>query len=174
MTDDQKLVLVGKLGRPRGVHGAMFVTPLTDFPERFEGMTEILVKDRQGWQPMKIEKAELISGRPVLRFEGVTTPEQASTLTNRELAVPRENLVELPSGSFFIFDLIDCEVYDADSGELLGKLVEVDHYPANDVYVIRTPEGKSLSLAAVNEFVKEVDVAAGKILVYSAGLVDSN
>jgi 16S rRNA processing protein RimM len=92
-------VVVGKLGRARGLHGDMFITPLTDFPERFAELEEILLQGPDGWESFRIARNDFISGRPVIRFEGIHTPEDASRLTNRILAVPREEIFGLPEGS---------------------------------------------------------------------------
>lgn len=167
-----ELVIVGKLGRPRGVQGEMYITPLTDFPERFDGMEEIHVKSRDGWEKMKIVSAVLIGNRPVVRFVGVGTPEEAARMTNRELAVPKDQLVTLPEGEFFVFDLIGCEVFEQTSGQPIGKVIDVEKYPANDVYVVQTDEDKQLQVPVVGEFVKDIDVIAKRIIVDTSKLAD--
>ncbi|MBQ2263769.1 MAG: PRC-barrel domain-containing protein, partial [Oscillospiraceae bacterium] len=42
--------------------------------------------------------------------------------------------VELDEGCYFIQDLIDLEVRDADTGEVYGRIVDVLETGANDVY----------------------------------------
>ncbi|MEA3296291.1 MAG: ribosome maturation factor RimM [candidate division Zixibacteria bacterium] len=171
LSDD--LVVVGKLGRPRGVAGDMYVTPLTDYPERFAGIDEICVRNRDSWENLKVVSSKLISGRPVIRFEGVTSPEQASRLTNRELGVPRDQLVKLPEGTHFIFDLIGCEVVEDGSETPIGTVVEVDQYPANDVYVVEMLSGAQLNVPVVKSFVKHVDIKRKRIRIVMAGLLDN-
>ena len=172
MASSDDLVIVGKLGRPRGVTGDIYVTPLTDYPERFTGIDEIYVRNRDGWEILKVVSSKLVSGRPVIRFEDVTNPEQASRLTNRELAVPRDKLVKLPEGTNFIFDLIGCEVVEDGSESLIGTVVDVERYPANDVYVVKMLSGAQLQVPVVKSFVKHVDVKNKKIKIVTAGLLD--
>jgi len=164
-------VVVGKLGRARGLEGDIYITPMTDFPERFADLEAILVQSRDGWESYRIARNDFISGRPVVRFEGINTPEEASRMTNRLLAVPREEVFGLPEGSYYVFDLIGSEVID-ESGEMIGRLVDVQRYPANDVYVIMAADNRRMVLAAVAEFVRDVDVEARKITISRAGLVD--
>jgi len=164
-------VVVGKLGRARGLQGDLYITPLTDFPQRFADLEEILVKGPDGWESFRIDRSDFISGRPVIRFEGITSPEEASRLTNRLLAVPREEVFDLPEGSHYVFDLVGSEVVD-ESGEMIGRLVDIQRYPANDVYVIMAADNRRMVLAAVAEFVRDVDVETKKITVSRAGLVD--
>jgi 16S rRNA processing protein RimM len=170
---EEDVVLIGKLGKPRGLQGELLVLPFTDFPERFLKMKEILVSTRNGsWETMAIEASNLISGRPVLKLTGVDSPESAARLTNRELAVPRREVVKLPKDRFYIFDLVGCKAFDSESGELVGEVVDVMSAPANDAYVIRASDGRTLLAAAVSAVVRSVDTKARKIIVYSGGLFD--
>ncbi len=164
-------VVVGKLGRARGLQGDLFITPMTDFPERFSELEDILVLGPDGWESMPIVACDFISGRPVIRFEGIVNPEQASGLTNRLLAVPRAEVFELPEGSHYVFDLIGYEVVDEDD-QPIGRLVDVQRYPASDVYVIEAEDSRRIVLAAVAQFVRTIDDAARKITIVKAGLVD--
>lgn len=171
-TSEESVVVVGRLGRTRGVGGHIWVTPLTDFPERFEGMTEIMVHGLQGWQTMKLNAAALIGGRPVLHFEGIDSREQAARLTNRDVGVRHEQLVSLPEGHFFVFELVGVEVFAEDDGEKIGKIVDVRQYPTNDVYVIESPDGRQMVLAVVKAFVNEIDIEGRRVVVDRTGLLD--
>ena len=167
----QEFVTVGKLGRTRGVKGELYIVPLTDFPERFENITEILISSKEGWRAIKVAWSGFIGGRPVVKFEQVDTREDASRYTNRELGVPRDQLVKLPEDSYYIFELVGCLVYIDGSNELVGELVAVDAFPANDVYRIKTKEDKIILFPALKRFVKSIDIAAKKIVVDEAGIV---
>ena len=169
--EPQSPVVVGKLGRARGLRGDLYVTPLTDFPERFADLKEILVKGPDGWVSMRIAANDFVSGRPVIKFKGINSPEEASRLTNRMLAVPRDQVFKLPDGSRYVFDLVGFEVVDEDNGHV-GTLVDVQQYPANDVYIIEAEDRHRFVLAAVTEFVRGIDDASRKITISKAGLVD--
>ena len=56
------------------------MTPLTDFPDRFLDLEEIFVEVKGRWERRVIAESKIISGRPVLRFDGVTSPEDASPM----------------------------------------------------------------------------------------------
>ena len=167
------MVVIGRLGRPRGVNGEIFVTPQTDFPERFVGMKTIHVHYRQGWQKLNIVTSRIVSGRPVLLFEGIDSPEQVKLLTNLELGITRSELVALPEGSHYLHELVGCEVIDEATGAVIGAVEAVDQYPANDVYRIAASDGRRLSMAVVRQYVKHVDVGEKKIVVDAAGLVET-
>lgn len=174
MTESPEYITVGKLGRTRGVKGEIYVTPLTDFPERFVDQKEIFIDHRGQWVKYKIESARLVSGRPVLKIEGLDNPEDAARFTNRALAVPRNQLVELPEGSFYIFELIGCRVYDSKDGDLIGEIIEVQQQPANDVYVIRKKDGGEVLMPAIKHLVEEIDIENKKITIDKAGLFEDS
>ena len=66
---------------------------------------------------------------------------------------------ELPDDTFYVRDLIDCEVRDEKNGSVIGKIQDVLQGAAQDVYVITLLSGKETMIPAVAEFVKKVDMA---------------
>jgi 16S rRNA processing protein RimM len=172
VAEETKYVLVGKVGRPRGVDGSMFITPLTDFPERFDGLSMLYMRNRDQWDAVRITSMHFIAKRPVMKIEGVETPEEAARLTNRDLAVLRSDVVELPEDTFFVFDLIDCKVVDEQSGRTVGKISDVEQYPAHDVYLLSLSGGGELRVPAVKQFIKQVNIASRTVTVDLTGLID--
>jgi 16S rRNA processing protein RimM len=163
-------VIVGTLGRPRGVRGEIYVTPDTDFPQRFVGLKEIYVRYRQGWEKFAIISSRLVSGRPVIHFENITTPEEAARLTNRQVAVLKHQVVPLPRDTYYIFDLIGCEVREEGSDRVIGRIIDVECGPANDVYVIEGTAGEKMRCPVVKQFVKQVDIEKKQVTIITAGL----
>ncbi len=174
MGDTKKYIAVGQLGKTRGVCGEIYVTPTTDFPERFLDLKEIHVREHGQWEKMAIVSAQLIAGRPVLKFKNVNCPEEASRLTNRELAVTDDQLVQLPGNTFYLFDLVGCIVIDVGTGHELGEVTDVQQFPANDVYVIRSKTGKEVLFPAVKKFVRRVDITERRILVDPGNMFDDD
>ncbi len=167
-----EFITVGQLGRPRGTDGEIYVTPLTDFPERFEKMAEIYISSGDSWSKMKLVSVKMMSGRPVLKFDDINSPEDAARLTNRYLAVPKDDIMTPPKDSYYIFDVLGCEVFDADTKNKIGEIVDVEEYPANDCYIIKTDDGKRFTIAAVKRFINKVDVNAKRVEIDAAGLVE--
>jgi 16S rRNA processing protein RimM len=103
----------------------------------------------------------------------VSKPEQAEQLRGYTVAVPLANLVELPAGEYYIFQLIGLEVHTT-LGGYLGKLVNVESNPANDLYVVRGPiSKKDILIPAIKDVVKNIDLEAGRITIeLIEGLLD--
>ncbi len=165
-----EFVVVGRLGRTRGIHGEIYVIPLTDFPDRFLGLSEIYIENRKNWDIIKLESSSVISGKPVVRFENITTPEDAARYTNRKIAVLESEVVDLPDGSYYIHDLIGCNVIEENTNNMLGTIENVEQYPANDVYVIKMSDGKMIMFPAIKQFVKNIDIAEKRVVIDPTGI----
>lgn len=154
-------VVIGKAGAPHGIFGEVRVFPLTDFPERFRGMTEVYVGDER----LSIAGVRYQNGTILLRFAGYETREMAATLTGRLLTVEREEAVPLSEGEYYTFDIIGLQVED-EAGNVLGKVTDVLQTGSNDVYVTKeSEEGKELLIPALKSVVRRISIAEGKMVV---------
>ncbi len=55
------------------------------------------------------------------------------------------------------------------TGEVLGVLSRVDHLPAQDLLVVRTPEGREVLVPFVAALVPTVDPGAGRVVIDPPG-----
>ena len=69
----------------------------------------------------------------------------------------REDL-KIRRGEFFIADLIGLPVRDAETGEVYGKLLEVNQPSAQQIYLVEEPSGRTFMIPVVKEFVKKITV----------------
>jgi 16S rRNA processing protein RimM len=162
--DDEELIAVARIVRVRGVRGEVAAHLLTDFPERFAGLEELVAIDAAGARrTLAIEKSWLHGGRVILKFEGYDTPETAQVLVGRELAVPVSEAVELEEDEFYDWQLIDCRVETIDKREI-GRVAEVLHAGAAPVLVVREGKRENLIPLAASICV-EIDTDAKLIRV---------
>jgi 16S rRNA processing protein RimM len=164
-------IAVGRFGRLRGFEGEIFVTPLTDFPDRFLDMKSVFVSVNGRWDLFEIESTEMVGGRPVIKLKTINTPEDAARLAQCELAVTRDQVVPLAPDRYYVFDLIGCAAIDAGTGEPIGTIADVQRYPANDVYVISDEQGHRWICPVVSNFVRSVDIAARQVVIERSGLL---
>ena len=92
-----------------------------------------------------------------MKINGIDTPEQAVTLRNKILFINREDF-ELEEGCYFVQDLIGMNVIDVDNGTEYGVITDVSETGANDVYEIKTPDGKMYYIPAIADVVIKTDV----------------
>ena len=80
------------------------------------------------------------------------------------LKIKREDAVQLPKNSYFIADLLGLQVYD-ENNILLGYLEDIFPTGSNDVYVVKTQDGKQILLPAIKSVIKNIDLQTKKITV---------
>lgn len=154
---------LGKIVGTHGIRGELRVNPLCDTPE-FAKRFKTLYYDSKGDKPIKV-----ISSRPhgniiLMKLEGIESIEQAEKLRNKILYLKREDAA-LPDGSWFIAELIGCEVIDADDGKKYGTLTDVSETGANDVWYITDDKGDEYLIPAIKEVVINADVADNKVYI---------
>ncbi len=159
-------IVIGKIAAAHGVRGTMLIFPLTDFPERFLDMKE-LVLEKPG-KPSRTLQVKNISpyigkGTFFLNAEGVVSKDEADLLKGSLITVAKDERVKLSDNEFWIDDLKGMEVEDFETGEMLGQLEEVLETGSNDVYLIRTADGSLKPLPALKTAVRKVDTQNRKI-----------
>jgi 16S rRNA processing protein RimM len=147
-TDPERLVPIGRVGRPHGLDGAFVVEDASDDPRRFEVGATILVDGRES---RIVASRRVGKGRRAIVVE--PPPERGA-----QLAVRRADLPPPEEGAYYVVDLVGLVVVDADGSEV-GTVVDVLPGPANDALELDT--GALLPL--VEECVREVDLEGGRI-----------
>jgi 16S rRNA processing protein RimM len=171
-------VTLAKLLRPRGLRGEVAAEILTDFPDRLTKLREVWLADGQTLpRPMQVKRCWLSPGRggqAIFHFAGVDTVEAAQNLRGMEVQVPIEERARLGAGSYYVSDLVGCEVWEADALSALGSVREVEFPGGVPLLAIDTQKGEVLVPLAV-EFCVQIDVKAKRILVtLPEGLLDLN
>jgi 16S rRNA processing protein RimM len=167
-----RLVLIGRVSRVHGLHGEVRVTPLTDRPERFEGLAGCVLWDasRDERERRRIATARLHADAVLVRFEGDGSPEAAARLVGWFLAVPESEALPLPPGQFYPWQLEGARVVTED-GRDVGRVTRIET-GAQDLWVVADGDREHL-IPAVPEIVLDVDVKAGRVVIRPPdGLLD--
>ena len=153
---------IGKITSTHGIKGEMRVQPWCDTPE-FMKKFKTLYLDKKGEKPLKV------SCRPngnmvIMKAQGIDTIEEASRYREKVIYMKRSD-AQLPEGTWFIQELIDCQVIDADDeNKIYGVLSDVSETGANDVWHIKQGE-KEYLIPAIPSVVIETDVVGGIIKI---------
>jgi 16S rRNA processing protein RimM len=160
----------GKIVNTHGCRGGVKVEPWCDTPAVFAALPAVYVKEGAGFRAVRMVRASVLGNRFVCaELEGVDTMEKAEALRGRILYARREDL-NIPAGNYLIAELIGLPVWDQ-SGKSLGRLADVIHPGATDIYVIDTPKGQAM-VPVVSEFVHSVDMERGIVLTPIEGMFD--
>ncbi|MDA8332776.1 MAG: ribosome maturation factor RimM [Candidatus Dormibacteraeota bacterium] len=169
MTSGDPLIRVARVVKPHGLDGEVWLEMLGGPAERLTPGLPVLVDGRR----LEVEAAAP-GGRGVLcRLSDVNSAAAAARLQGSYLEVEPALLRDLPEGEYFDFQLVGLRVVD-ELGNECGELVEVEAYPAHDVYLLRLRDGE-VRVPAVAEVVS-IDLGQGTIQVpsnYLGGWVDA-
>lgn len=161
--EDDDLVAIARIARPRGIRGEVIADLLTDFPERFDGLDAVWIFDsKTGRHELPIENAWLQNGRIVLKFSGIDTVEQAETLRNCDVCVIEGDAVELEDDEFYEWQLFGCEVVLAD-GTVIGIVRDLLRTGGTDVLVIDA--GREILIPFAAAICVEIDIDAKRIVI---------
>jgi len=163
--DRPGFVAIGKIVRAHGIKGFVSVDDrLTDNPDRFRDLKQVFIEANDEYLKFEVESCLKASRGWLVKFKGVSDRDQAEELAGFYISIESDELPQLDDGVFYDIDLIGIEVVDIESGEILGKLEEIVHYPANAVYRVVGPKGR-LALPATHDIVKKVDIDNQKMEV---------
>ena len=155
-------VLVGVIVGAHGVRGELRVAPETDFPERFARLEAVSVAPK-GAAPRMMQitaaRQHVGKGLVLLRLAGINDRDAAEALRGAALCIRESDLTALPEGRYYEFQILGLTVVTED-GRDLGKIVDIIHTGANDVY-----ETPTAMIPAIEQIVREVDLAGGRMVV---------
>jgi 16S rRNA processing protein RimM len=166
-------LVVGRIGRAHGIRGDVFVAVRTDDPEARFAAGSVLATDPAEVGPLTVTEARNHSGKLVVSFAGYTDRSAAETLSGVRLVIDSADLP--PSDDpeeFHDHELVGLAAVLGD-GTPLGSVTEVVHGPAGDLLAIAREGGGEVLVPFIREFVPEVDVAGGRVvLTPPEGLLD--
>src|SRR5262245_23933388 len=154
-------VAVGRVLRPHGVRGEVVVEVLSDVPGRFKKGSRLTgVRADEPPVPLMIVASRRHKNGAVVRFAGVETRDGAEDLRELDLEVPRAEVPAAPAGTYYQYELLGCLCRDND--EELGRVAEVVEDGGGVLLIVEGRDGR-VPVPFVKEFLREVDVAAGRI-----------
>ena len=172
MENMEEFLRVGVISSTHGIRGEVKVYPTTDDPERFLDLDEVILDTGREHKILEIEGVKFFKNQVILKFKGYDNINDIEKYLKKDLLVDREHAVELGENENFIADLIDMEVV-TDEGKVLGTLTDVIETGANDVYAVKTPEGKEILLPAIRDCILDVNVDEKRMTVHvMEGLLD--
>ncbi|AVX20486.1 MULTISPECIES: ribosome maturation factor RimM [Carboxydocella] len=172
---NNEFIAIGKIVNTQGHRGEVRVIPMTDFPERFYEMEEVLVQQNGKTRAFHIDSARPHKQFIIVKFREIVDMNAAERLKDAYIVITRDQLKELPPDTWYIHDLLGMTVI-TDTGEKIGTLVDVFSTGANDVYVVKPADGgKDILLPAIKDVILSVDTVTKTMTVYlMPGLVDED
>ena len=153
-----KYLDAGKIVNTHGIRGEMKIYPLCDGPDFLLEFDRFFIDGNK----VEVTASRVHKNVVLMRLKGINHIDQAEAMVGKILQIDCDD-IELGEGQYFIEDLIDMRVIDADNGKEYGKLKSVIQTGANDVYEV---QGDRLYLVPkIDDVVLSTDLENGIITI---------
>ncbi|GAA3210260.1 ribosome maturation factor RimM [Microbacterium terregens] len=160
---------VGRLVKAHGLKGALKLELYTDDPEgRFTpgASFTLQVPESSPWhgKVLTVREFRWMNTHAVAFFEGVDDRAGAEELVRAILWIDQDP-AEIPAedDAWYDHQLIGLDVVR--DGEVVGRVIRIDHFPAQDLLTVRVRGDQEVLVPFVKAIVPEVDIAAGRVYV---------
>jgi 16S rRNA processing protein RimM len=179
-TEEPLGVTIARVLRPHGRRGEVAAEILTDFPQRVTTLKAAALWDGHSVpRPVGVRSCWLSrsrGGQAIFHFEGSNSISDAKKLTGLEVQIPFSDRMSLPGGSYYVTDLIGCEVWE--KGNALGRVRDVqftgENVAGTPILVVDAPQGEVL-IPLAQEICVRIDTVARQIeVILPDGLRDLN
>ena len=159
-----ELVIIARAVKPRGLKGEIVAELLTDFPDRFEDVDELVLVSPQGERTTKrLEDFWFQNDRVVLKILGYDDVDAAKELVGFEFAVPESERVPLPADHYYDWELEGCTV--TAGAESIGHVKSVLRTGGAEILVVTDNSGQERLIPLAESIVVEVDPVRKTIVV---------
>lgn len=159
---------IGIIVASQGLKGEVRVSSESDFPERFEksGKRWLQSPDGKSLQEIQLEKGRYVPGKNlyIVKFQGIDERNQADALRGYKILVAKSDRPHLEADEYHVGDLLELEVYNQLTGELIGTVNDI-FVAGNDLLEVkldRDPE-KTVLIPFVKEIVPVVNLTAKRL-----------
>ena len=149
-------ISVGKIVNAHGIRGEIRVSPRDINNLNLYQKIPAFYLDNFNNQAIIPESIRIHKNFLLMKLPGINTMDAALNLKGKILYCEPDSIPR-PNGEFFDEELINIQVYNGETGEFLGKITEINPYPAGKVYTIK---GEKLYLvpAVRDAFILSVDL----------------
>ncbi len=149
---------VGIIVKPQGIRGEVKVKPLVSDLSVFEGFDSVFIDGIE----YKLKDLRLHQGFIYLSLLSIQDRNKAEELRDKIISVDDSSLPGLKSGQYYVDELENCQI-NFETGEKVGKIVEVANYGASDILVIQNGT-EEIMCPFLPHIFTEVDVNNKKIV----------
>lgn len=148
-------LMIGIIGAPHGVRGAMRLRIVSDFPERLASLTHVYLGEES--QRRRLRSLRGASPAAIFQVAGITSRDDAGLYRGMPVYIDIRDAKPLDEGEYYWHQLIDMTVVTPE-GDVLGTLTSILQTGANDVYVVTRVDGSEVLLPALHDVILEIDV----------------
>lgn len=135
--------------------GLLKLKLFTDHPEKLFTTDFIFIDFWGSKKKFFVENVVKRGENYLIKLKNFSAERELSVFIGREIYLKQSDLLPLDDNSYYIHDLIGCNVYCSDT--FLGKVKDVLSTPANDILELITEDGEVKLLPFVLKFFEEIN-----------------
>lgn len=120
--------------------------------------------DEDGNCLVEIEKVRFAKSFVYIKFKDIQSRNDTETLRNKYLYIPETELYHLEDDEFYHHQIIGLDVF-SEEGLYIGKIIDVETYPENDMFVIMGENKSTHLVPVVKELIKDIDIESQKVTI---------
>lgn len=148
---------IGIIVNTHGIKGEVKILPTTDDPKRFESLDYVTIENRGKILEYHIKSIKYFKKFVIIKFEEVNDMNEAESLKQSTIKIPRELALPLEEDENYICDLIGLTVKTIEGTEL-GTVKDILFTGSNDVYIVEAQNKKEILIPAIKQCVKEINI----------------
>ena len=158
-----KIKKIGVITSVHGVRGQVKVYPLTDDPK---ALFSTVLSDASGKRQFKLKREGVKDKLFIASIDGITDRNDAELLKNIELFAPASEHTSVAD----TLTGLEARLLD---GNKYGRVIGVYNFGAGDILDIELTNGKTEMLPLREEFVGDINVNEGSLVVYPPDYVEA-
>jgi 16S rRNA processing protein RimM len=163
--DPVRLVELGRVEKPHGLRGELCIELYADSPFIFEGLTRVYLRlPGKKPRPCVLEGWRAHQGRALILVDRSQGRDQAEAWRGADVLARERDLPTVDEDEVRSEGLLGLPVMHVD-GSRIGVLEDIRDVAGQELWFIRDEAGNEIMLPAVEEFVLDIDLDAGVILV---------
>ncbi|MEE8111960.1 MAG: ribosome maturation factor RimM [Acidobacteriota bacterium] len=140
---EDRWIPIGRVRKPRGIHGKVTAYALDGFPGAFDGLDRVVLEKGESREEFQVESARRYGDRVIFQFRGVESDPQARKWSGATILRREREFVDLGPDSYYISQLVGCLVELAD-GTRVGEVCGVVRTGGTDLLRVESPRGEIL------------------------------
>jgi len=162
---EEQWIQIGRLYRTRGLRGELTGELDSQKPGREDTLKELTLEREGHRRLVRVEEIWRHGGRPVFKFEGIDSINDAEPLEGSVILAPESDVVQPDEGEYSHAALVGSQVVADQTGVAIGVVQEVEEYGGPPLLKVQTADGREVLIPFAREICRTIDAAAKIIRV---------
>ena len=147
---------IGKVVNTFGIKGELKIVSESDFVDyRYAVGKTIYLKLRNTIKEVRVSSYRVHKGNILITIDKIYDINEVEKYIGADVLADKLDVPPLEDGEFYIDDVVGLVAYN-ETGEKIGKVVDVILIPANDLIEIELLNGKKELIPYVDEYILEI------------------